>query len=402
MNTLSPSQALFHPTPHLPTYKQARKFILAVHGIVPEAITHLKGQIQEQVGTPQNPVNWREPERWIPERLSGYDRELAYKIWRETDYLVNPRYLGGCWWFTQRHSLLSPDNHGNLVISDRGQDFISNPTGQSSSEIDYKEGMLTILSIVSEHSPSQRQDILPGYAEFCIAFTTFQAPYVHRTSIGNRLLNLVDRGLLVHHGILYELSEAGYNYLDQHPFTPVPGHTQDDHTHLKKIAQTISQAARDQLKDHLRVMDPYRFEHLIKLLLDEMSYSNVEVTARSNDGGVDVIGDIELGITSVHEVVQVKRHAGNIGPAIVNQLRGTLPFFQALRGTIITLSSFTAQAKQMAFVAGGSPITLIDGEKLLDLLIQYRIGVKSNQVEYIEFDPISMQKFEDDEDRTES
>ena len=53
-------------------------------------------------------------------------------------------------------------------------------------------------------------------------------------------------------------------------------------------------------------MDPYKFEHLIKLLLEDMGYENVEVTAPSNDGGVevtapsndggvDVTADIELG-----------------------------------------------------------------------------------------------------------
>lgn len=389
---------LFHPTPHLPTYNQAIAFISAVQGIVPEAITHLKGVIYEQVGTPQNPVNWKDPEVWIPQRLNGFDRELAYKIWRETNNLVNPRYVGGCWWLSQRYALLEANQYGLLVISSNGQNFIDYPTGQVAAEIDYKEGILTILNFVSEHTPAQRKDILPAYAEFCRTYTTFHAPYVHRTTIGNRLANLVDRGLLTHHGIIYELSEAGSIYLDQNPLVAFRTIVPDDQSQLVRLTQSISQDARAQLKDYLRVMDPYKFEHLVKLLLDEMGYSNVEVTAKAGDGGVDVIGDIELGITSVHEVVQVKRHSGNIGPGIVNQLRGTLPFFQALRGTIITLSAFTAQAKKVAFVPGGSPITLIDGEKLLDLLIQYSIGVKSNQIEYIEFDPDILDQLQNDED----
>ena len=41
-------------------------------------------------------------------------------------------------------------------------------------------------------------------------------------------------------------------------------------------------------------MDPFAFEHLIKRLLEELDYQNVEVTACSGDGGVDVVGDIEL------------------------------------------------------------------------------------------------------------
>ena len=38
-----------------------------------------------------------------------------------------------------------------------------------------------------------------------------------------------------------------------------------------------------------------------------MGYENVYVTAPSNDKGVDVVADIELGISKVREVIQVKR-----------------------------------------------------------------------------------------------
>ena len=55
-------------------------------------------------------------------------------------------------------------------------------------------------------------------------------------------------------------------------------------------------------------MDAFAFEHLVKRLLEEMDYQNVEVTTRSRDGGVEVIAEIELGITSVREGVQAKRH----------------------------------------------------------------------------------------------
>jgi HB1, ASXL, restriction endonuclease HTH domain/Restriction endonuclease len=45
-------------------------------------------------------------------------------------------------------------------------------------------------------------------------------------------------------------------------------------------------------------------DNLIGQLLEAMNYQNVVVTAPSNDKGVDVVADIELGITSVREVVQ--------------------------------------------------------------------------------------------------
>ena len=48
-------------------------------------------------------------------------------------------------------------------------------------------------------------------------------------------------------------------------------------------------------------MDPYAFERLIRQLLEEIGYEDIEVTSQSNDKGVDVVGRIELGVTSVRE-----------------------------------------------------------------------------------------------------
>jgi restriction system protein len=148
--------------------------------------------------------------------------------------------------------------------------------------------------------------------------------------------------------------------------------------------------ARQELLAFLSAVNPYEFEALIKFLLEEMGYSEVEVTSPSNDKGVDVVANIELGISSVREVVQVKRHRGNIHRTVLDQLRGSFHRFNAVRGTVITTSGFSTGATQAAFERGAAPITLIDGEKLLDLLIQHGIGVSKSAVEYFEFDPTTL------------
>jgi len=126
------------------------------------------------------------------------------------------------------------------------------------------------------------------------------------------------------------------------------------------------------------------FEHLVKRLLEEMDYQDVEVTSPSNDGGVDVIANIELGITSVREVVQAKRHKRPIQRKDLDALRGSLYRFNAVRGTIITTSRFSKGTQEAAFAGGAAPITLIDGDKLIDLLIQHGIGVRKKTVEVLE------------------
>ena len=56
----------------------------------------------------------------------------------------------------------------------------------------------------------------------------------------------------------------------------------------------------------------------------EMDYQNVEVVGQSGDRGVDVVADIQLGVTSVREVVQAKRHKGTIQRKELDALRGSL------------------------------------------------------------------------------
>jgi restriction system protein len=125
-----------------------------------------------------------------------------------------------------------------------------------------------------------------------------------------------------------------------------------------------------------------------------MGYTEVEVTKPTNDKGVDVVGNIQLGISEVREAIQVKRQTRNIRRDILDLLRASLHRYRAVRGTVITLGGFAKGTKDAAFETGVAPITLIDGDRLLDLLIEHGIGVKKQQIEYIEFDPSRLTSFE--------
>jgi hypothetical protein len=107
---------------------------------------------------------------------------------------------------------------------------------------------------------------------------------------------------------------------------------------------------------------------------------------REDDGGVDVVADIELGITSVREVVQAKRHKRTIQRKDLDALRGSLYRFNAVRRTIIATAPFSKGTSEAAFATGAAPITLIDGDKLIDMLIEHDIGVKKNKIEVLSVD----------------
>jgi restriction system protein len=133
-------------------------------------------------------------------------------------------------------------------------------------------------------------------------------------------------------------------------------------------------------------LSPYEFEWLVKELLDSMGYQDVEVTSQTNDKGVDVVGVIQNGITKVKEVIQVKRVTSNIQRPVLDALRGSLHRFDAFQGTIITLSDFAKGTKNAAFERGAAPITLINGDKLIDYLIENEIGIKLKPLDYFVVD----------------
>ena len=97
-----------------------------------------------------------------------------------------------------------------------------------------------------------------------------------------------------------------------------------------------SEATRDQLRDNLHAMPPNRFEALIGELLIQMGFDErtVNVTKRSGDGGIDVMGVYRAaGLTEVNAAVQVKRWKGNVQAPTVTSLRGSLQVYQ--QGIII-------------------------------------------------------------------
>lgn len=156
----------------------------------------------------------------------------------------------------------------------------------------------------------------------------------------------------------------------------------DEHlNHQKKI-----------MLDKLHGMNPYEFEKLIGKLLLTMNYKSF-VTKKSNDLGVDLIASIKIGITEFIEVIQVKRQRSNIQRPVLDQLRGALPYFNASRGTIITLGGFSPGCIEYSSFQGTYPINLIDGDTLIELLFQNKIGLNLKTVELLEIDESYFDEF---------
>ncbi|MDT9282328.1 MAG: restriction endonuclease [Limnospira sp. PMC 1293.21] len=371
--------------PHFPTYSELRLILPIWNGRDRAQITGLRSAIMSLSGTPQNPVDWTNPDRWISERLEGENRELAEAIWTGSDRRVNPRHVYGHWLLSRIYELLEDDSGGKVVLTDAGRDFICHSLGDVEKQIDEREGLLKLLSVVAEKGGGRRGDFVPDWSDYLKRYSQFGTDSTIKDTLWRRLYNLADRELLIKTGTTYSITDAGLNYLKDSGGDEEldgGGKVQEILTLVKEQKASV----RSSIKEILSTMAPTAFEYLIKQLLEAMNYQNVEVTSPTNDKGVDVVADIELGITSVREVVQVKRQQGNIQRPILDALRGCLYRFQAVRGTIITTGDFSKGTVEVAFAPGAPPITLINGEKLLDLLIEYGIGVKTKAIEVLELD----------------
>ena len=164
------------------------------------------------------------------------------------------------------------------------------------------------------------------------------------------------------------------------------------------IIEKQNELVRDALMKRLLEMDPFQFEFVVGDLLRTLGYINVEVTKRSGDKGIDVTADLSLeGITSVKTVVQVKRFkdGSKISGKVVTQLRGSAAIDQ--RGLVITTSGFTKDAIAEALASNKMPVALVDGTKLISLMIKNEVGVKKEMLPVYSLDTEYFDNAEPDE-----
>jgi restriction system protein len=133
---------------------------------------------------------------------------------------------------------------------------------------------------------------------------------------------------------------------------------------------------KEQLLDQLMLMAPAAFERLAQRLLREADFDSVNVTGQSGDGGIDGLGVYRLGLVSFPVFFQCKRYRGSVGAGAVRDFRGAMAG-RGDKGLLITTGSFTTDAKREATRDGASPLDLIDGDRLCDLLKRYDLGVRT-------------------------
>lgn len=167
---------------------------------------------------------------------------------------------------------------------------------------------------------------------------------------------------------------------------------------LDRAIQTINTELASELLETIKAKSPAFFEQLVVDLMLAMGYGGSVVDAgkafqTTGDGGIDgVIKEDRLGLSNIY--LQAKRWEGTVGRPLIQAFAGALMGRHATRGVFITTSKFSSEAIEYAKHLP-QPIILIDGEKLVQLMIEYNVGVTTRQT--YEVKRLDLDYFSEDE-----
>lgn len=148
----------------------------------------------------------------------------------------------------------------------------------------------------------------------------------------------------------------------------------------------LEQALKELLENLLQV-SPARFEVIVLDVLHRLGYGghrdDLQRVGGAGDGGIDGIISLDkLGLEKVY--VQAKRWQNTVGCPELQAFYGALAGQKAKRGVFITTSGFTSQARDFAHSVEG--MVLVDGERLVHLMIENEVGVSSRLVKVPKLD----------------
>ena len=151
-------------------------------------------------------------------------------------------------------------------------------------------------------------------------------------------------------------------------------------------AEEVETNWREKLMEIIKSLNPYGFEKLAQRVLRESGFTNVIVTNKSHDGGLDGKGILRMNnLVSVPIIFECKRYANPVGVNNIRNFRGAMEG-RADRGLFIATSTFTRDAIEESKREGAKLIDLIDGEQFIDLLKDLGLGINIELVEKITID----------------
>lgn len=206
------------------------------------------------------------------------------------------------------------------------------------------------------------------------------------TQTGKKLIK--DKTIVINDGLLAEISEDfrefKYSYKTKKG-TKGQGNIQEEDSIIDETPQEMFDRAfkemneklYDEILSEIINKSSYSFEKLVVNLLVAMGYGDYEdnaaiVTSKTNDGGIDgIIAEDKLGFNKIY--IQAKKFNldSTVGRPEIQKFVGALPP-QGGKGVFITTTKFSAEAISYAKERN---IILIDGKKLVKLMVENNLGV---------------------------
>lgn len=240
----------------LPPYGYVARLLPILDDVHRDQLKNLISTVMSLTGTPQETLDWSEPDRWIPERLPQDLTDLALRIWQGTEGKVNPRYIRGHYYFLTRHHLLDVNWQGRFEMSSRTSSFIR---GDESliHEIDQLEGIQFLLQSIAALESPRVSELRAHWAEWIINRSNYRADSAIKSLLRYRLRNMELRGLIERNNSLISLTDLGQAYARQAPDDGFE--EQNARQRLMHAIQEYNKAEREQLRIQLINMEPYSF-----------------------------------------------------------------------------------------------------------------------------------------------
>ena len=139
----------------------------------------------------------------------------------------------------------------------------------------------------------------------------------------------------------------------------------------------------DRILLRIKALTPTQFEHfapsLIKAIYDDKDEFVTTHNGQVGDGGIDATLKVKKKIGAGYDeyFIQCKRYdTKSIGRPELNSFIGALVGKKAKNGIFITTSYFTKDAKSYIESLSDHHIELIDGDNLVQKIIEHKLGIK--------------------------
>ena len=116
----------------------------------------------------------------------------------------------------------------------------------------------------------------------------------------------------------------------------------------------------------------YEFEFFLKRFLEDLGFTDIKVTKRSGDKGIDLIAYkssiLSLDIDPEKYIIQAKRYKNTVPVKEIREFKGTSSYEKRI---FITTSAFTGSGIEEAENDSFRKIILINGEQILRFYIEH-------------------------------